>query len=241
MAAENNAQSSGRKNYYGVSYGKLSTKVKDIPEGYTEITEADLKSKTQAVEQLDLRSKYVNKGKGDYQYQVFYDSLIGNITAQEKFTNDNGTNLNLTVLDKDGDESIIQIKFYSKYAENILNRLLNTDTAKQMVFFPYAIPNTSEINGENKTYYTSGISLRVDGNKVEPKYKDKRTDSKSLLPDTEQVKAQGKMTTSRDSRLDFLYEEFSKHFKGATETPKAKAPEAKTAQQAFEPADDLPF
>lgn len=246
MAAENNAQGSGRKNYYSVSYGKLSTKVKDIPEGYTEILELDLKSKTQAVEQIDLRSKYVNKGKGDYPYQVFYDSLIGNITSQEKFTNDNGTNLNLTVLDKDGDESIIQIKFYSKYAENILNRLLNTDTTKQMTFFPYSIPNTSEINGENKSYYTSGISLRVDGNKVEPKYKDKRNDAESPLPDTEQVKVQGKMTTSRDARLDFLYEGFTNHFKGASSGEQLKE---STPTQTFESAqsftqkerDDLPF
>lgn len=235
MGASNNNASSGRKNYYGVSYGKLSTKVKEIPEGYEEITEADLKSKTQDVEQIDLRKKYVNKGKGDYAFQVFYDCLVGNIIAQEKFSNENGTNLNLTILDVDGDESIMQIKFYSKYAENLLNRLLNADTTKQITFFPYSIPNTSEIDGQPKSYYTSGVSLKIDGNKIETKYKNKIVDAKSPLPDTAQIKVSGKMTTSRDERLDFLYEEFLKVFKPSTDVPK----------EAFAPATSeesgLPF
>ena len=145
-----------------------------MPEGYTEITEADLKSKTQAVEQIDLRKKYIDKAKGDYPYVVFYDSLTGVITAQEKFENDNGTNLNLTVLDTDGDESIIQLKFYSKYAENLLNRFLNTTLDKEFTFFPYSIPNTAEIEGSTKSFYTSGVSLKTNGVKIEPKLKDFR-------------------------------------------------------------------
>jgi len=255
MAAETMQQGSGRKNYYGVSYGKLSTRVKEIPQDYTEITEADLKSKTQAVEQIDLRKKYVDKAKGDYPYVVFYDSLTGNIVAQEKFENDNGTNLNLTILDKDGDESILQLKFYSKYSENLLNRLLNTETSNTMTFFPYSIPNSAEIDGQSKTFYTSGVSVKVDGNKVEPKWKDKRTDPKSELPDTAQVKVQGKMTTSRDERIDFLYDSFVAHFKPSisapkTEIPKNAIPKGSPAE-AFAPAtnyipnnpdiDNLPF
>jgi hypothetical protein len=257
MAANTGSESTGRKNYYGVAYGKLSTKVKDIPEGYSEITEADLKSKTQAVEQIDLRKKYINKGKGDYPYQVFYDSITGVILEQEKFENDNGTSLNLTVLDKDGDTSIIQVKFYSKYNENLLNRLLNSDTTKEFTFFPYAISNTADFGDGNKSFYTQGVSLKVAGTKIEPKYADKSKDAKSPLPSTEQVKVQGKMSTSRDNRLDFLYEEFLKHFKPSTESPQPKV-ETKganvlppqTAAQAFPPAgklttekeiDDLPF
>lgn len=219
MAANTGSESTGKKNYYGVAYGKLSTSVKDIPEGYTEITEADLKSKTQAVEQIDLRKKYLNKGKGDYPYKVFYDSLTGVITSQEKFENDNGTNLNITVLDNDGDTSIVQIKFYSKYAENILNRLLNTSTDKEFTFFPYAIPNSMEIEGSIKSFYTQGVSLKSSGVKIEPKFKN----DNALLPPTVQVKVQGKNTTSRDARLDFLYNEFVKHFSPSTATPQASA------------------
>ena len=253
MAANTGSDSTGRKNYYGVAYGKLSATVKEIPEGYSEITEADLKAKTMAVEQIDLRKKYLNKGKGDYPYRIFYDSITGVILEQEKFENDNGTNLNLTILDKDGDTSVIQVKFYSKYNENLLNRLLNADTTKEFTFFPYAIPNTADFGEGNKSFYTQGVSLKVAGTKIEPKYSDKSKDEKSPLPNTEQVKVQGKMTTSRDNRLDFLYGEFLKQFKPSVETPKPKeeAPKVPTASpaQAFplagklntEEPDDLPF
>jgi len=246
MAANTSSDSTGKKNYYGVAYGKLSTSVKDIPEGYTEITEADLKAKTQAVEQIDLRKKYLNKGSGDYPYKIFYDSITGTILSQEKFENDKGTSLNLTVLDKDGDTSIIQIKFYSKYNENILNRLLNADTSSEFTFFPYAIVNSAEFDGSVKNFYTQGVSLKVAGTKIEPKYQDKSKDANSPLPSTEQVKVQGKMSTSRDNRLDFLYGEFVKHFKpgtaSETSAPKTEIPKG-TPEQAFTVTvtDDLPF
>lgn len=241
MAANTGSESTGRKNYYGVAYGKLSTSVKDIPEGYSEITEADLKSKTQAVEQIDLRKKYLNKGKGDYPYKVFYDSITGTIVEQEKFQNDNGTNLNLTILDTDGDTSIIQVKFYSKYNENLLNRLLNTPTNRQFTFFPYAIPNTADFGEGNKSFYTQGVSLKADGVKIEPKHLDKSKNTDSLLPNTEQVKVQGKATTSRDNRLDFLYTEFVKHFSpGKVEENSAPKPvPTASPAQAFESAPAL--
>lgn len=249
--AANTGSTSTRRNYYGVAYGKLTTSIKDIPEGYSEITEADLKSKTQAVEQLDLRKKYQNKGKGDYPYKVFYDSLTGVIKAQEKFENDNGTNLNLTILDTDGDESILQVKFYSKYTENLLNRLLNTPTDKEFTFFPYAIPSTADFGEGNKSFYTQGISLKSAGVKIEPKYVDKSKDANSPLPNTEQVKVQGKATTSRDNRLDFLYDSFVKHFSPSTATPvsqpSAPAPVQKGKAELSQPVgkenepDNLPF
>lgn len=252
MAATTGSSNSGRRNYYNVSYGKISTKQKEVPQDFTEIAETDLKSKIQAVEQIDLRKKYVNKATGDYPFAVFYDSLKGVIQAQEKHENDNGTNLNLTVLDNDGDTSILQIKFYSKYTENLLNRLLNTDTTKEFNFMPYAIANTADINGKNVKFYTQGVSLKVNEVKIEPKYKN----DDPILPKTEQIKVQGKETTSRDKRLDFLYDAFVKHFKPSEaqptpkiETPKNAVPTA-SPTQAFEVAspivdnpayDDLPF
>lgn len=250
MAANNGSESTGRKLYYSVAYGKLSTTVKEVPTDYTEITEADLKSKTQAVEQIDLRKKYLDKGKGDFPYKIFYDSITGTILAQEKFENDNGTNLNLTVLDTDGDTSIVQVKFYSKYNENLLNRLLNADTTKEITLFPYAIVNSADFDGVTKSFYTQGISLKIGGNKIEPKYQDKSKDAKSPLPNTEQVKVQGKMSTSRDNRLDFLYGEFVKHFKpGVTSSqPDPKAVKPASPAEAFDGAnsvnedyDNLPF
>ena len=71
MAANTGSTNSGRRNYYNVSYGKISTKMKEAPQDFTEIAEADLKAKVQNVEQVDLRKKYViavyesmNKGSG---------------------------------------------------------------------------------------------------------------------------------------------------------------------------------
>ena len=244
MAATNSTGNSGKKNYYGVSYGKLSGKVKELPEGYEEITEVELKQKTQTIENLDLRKKYVNKAKGDYPYQIFYDSLTGAITAQEKFENDNGVTLNLTVLDSDSDESIVQVKFYSKYTENLLNRLLNVSDFGDITFYPYSIPAEAEIQGQLKKFYNSGVSIKVGGQKIEPKHKDKSKDANSLLPDTAQVKVQGKMTTSRDERIDFLYEEFLKIFKvGSAPTPQpvSQAPQTSTQPKQEVPVSELPF
>lgn len=239
MAANTSSTNTGRRNYYNVSYGKISTKMKTSPEDFTEIAETDLKAKIQNVEQVDLRKKYVNKGAGDYPFTVFYDSLTGIVQSHEKYENDNGTNLNLTILDSDGDTSILQIKFYSKYAENLLNRLLNTDLSQELTFFPYAIPTEAEINGQKKKFYNQGISLKAGVNKIEPRYK---ADDKELPP-TEQVKVQGKPTTSRDARLDFLYEKLQNSFTSTVAredaahvgtTPK-KPSVAKTVE------NDLPF
>lgn len=241
MAANQNTGSgTGRKNYYSISYGKLSTKVKDIPQGATELVEADLKAKIQNVEQIDLRNKYVDKAKGDYPYQVFFDSITGTISAQEKVENDHGVFLNLTVEDKDGDTSILQMNFYSKYAENLLNRLINVEQGSEYTFFPYAIPNTQEIEGQNKSFYTQGVSIRVNGEKITPKYDNESKE----LPKTEQVKVKGKTTTSRDNRVDFLYEKFTSTFKAgeitSTSAPAKKADETKSFV-VDAPDNDLPF
>lgn len=228
MAATNgNSGNTGRKNYYSISYGKLSTKVKQIPDNHTEILEADLKSKIEKVEQVDLRNKYMDKGTGEYPYVVYYDSITGVITSQEKVENDNGIYFHVTLQDTDGDTSILQMKFYSKYAENLMNRLIDVPEGSEVTFFPYAIANEAEIDGKKQKFYTQGVSLKVNGQKIEPHYKH---DDKEL-PATEQVKVQGKSTTSRDKRLDFLYEKFLASFK-----PTETAPRTETVNQVKEAA-----
>ena len=73
-----------------------------------------------------------------------------------------------------------------------------------------------------------------------------------LSPCYLQVKASGKVTTSRDARLDFLYEQFVTHFQpgNAVEAPKQEAPKnavpTATPEQAFEAPkaetkNELPF
>lgn len=248
MAANNNnSGTGGRRNFYSVSYGKLSTKSKEIPENYSEVFESDLKAKTEKVEQIDLRNKYMNKGTGEYPYVVYYDSITGVITAQEKSEYDKGTSFNLTIQDTDGDTSVIQMKFYSKYTENILNRLINAPQGAELTFFPYSIPNTAEMpDGKKLNFYTQGVSLKANGTKIEPKYKNDDAE----LPATEQVKVQGKTTTSRDARLDFLYNKFSEMFTPSEAAPKTESNTPvngiKEAATQVEPAkslthDDLPF
>ena len=255
MAASNAENTgSGRKNYYNFSYGKLSSKQKEIPAGFEEIKETDLKSKMDKVEAIDLRSKYVNKGTGERPYTVFNDNITGKITSFDKVKTDKGTNFVLEIIDTDGDVSTLQCKYYGKYTENLLGRLLLTSPNDSVYFFPYAIPSDSKDDQGNEfKFYNQGVSIQVGGKKIGQKYnKDNNytVDGKEL-PKTERVQnAEGEMVTSRVKRVDFLYQEFSAIFNNITPsapTPTNAVPTASPAE-AFQPAtsvvtpkDDLPF
>jgi hypothetical protein len=208
MAAQQNNTTNGSTNYYNISYGKLNSKVKEIPNNTTEITESELKEKTLAVENVDLRNKYLNKGKGERPYVQFFDSITGSIQSVEKQESDNGTSLAITLRDTDLDSSIVQVKFYSKYSENLLNRLMNCKLSGDVYFQPYAIPNESVIDGRKIKFYTQGVLVKENGIKVEPFYKADST----VMPATQQVKVGGKASTSRDARLDFLFDKFMEKF-----------------------------
>lgn len=244
MAATNQS-GSGKKNYYNVSYGKLSNRTKDIPEGYTEMAEADLKSMTQKVQNIDLRNKYVEKS-GEYPYAVFYDMIEGQIVSISKNEFDKGTSLQLEIVDSDGDDSIIQCKFYSKYTENILNRFCNMkNITEQMTFTPYAIPSEFEIEGNTINMYNQGVSLKLKGVKVESKY---AKETLGDMPGTERVmNSEGKEQTSRVKRINFLFDEvMSKFNKSEKSVPSKEAPASSAttqapAETATEDEDDLPF
>lgn len=239
MAASNSTGGTGRKNFYRVSYGKLSTRLKEAPEGYTELLESSLKSSTQNVEQLDLRNKFVKKD-GDFPMQVFYDTLEGQVTSVEKDEYDKGVSLVVKVEDSDGDESVLQMDFYNKYAENLLNRLLSVkDTSSDLVFTPYAIPNESDIDGKKIKYYNQGVSLKENGQKVEMTYKAEDKE----LPKTERIKnAKGVAETSRVARVDFLFDKVSQKFVGASpQEEKSNGKEVKPHTPTKDDYDDLPF
>jgi single-stranded DNA-binding protein len=238
--AASNTNGNGKKNYYNVSYGKLATKVKEIPENHTEIKEDALKSMTQKVENIDLRNKYVEK-TGDFPYVVFYDRLEGTIQSIQKNEFDKGSTLQIEVLDKDNETSYLQCKFYSKYTENILNRLCNIKSlSSEMAFTPYSIPASFEIEGKNINMYNQGVSIRVGGDKVEVKY---NKDAPGKMPDTERVmNSEGKEQTSRVKRINFLFDEVTKRLSELE--VKAKQPataEAPVGAQVEEDDDDLPF
>lgn len=240
MAAHNS--NNEQKNYYNISYGKLSNRVKVIPDNLKEITEAELKQKTQAVENIDLRNTYIIKD-GERPYVVFYDYLKGTIQGIVKNVGDQYTSLQIDVLDVDGELSVIQSKFYSKYTENLLNRLINANLKEEMLFNPYSIPNEFELGGRKIKAYTQGVSIRQESGKVEPRYDSKSTE----LPKLESVRVNGKETTSRDTRIDFLYENLMKIF--SPPAPKATEPAKQSGGPladvplvaTFEEGDDLPF
>lgn len=236
MAAKNNG-GNGRRNFYSISYGKLSTRVKELPEGLEKIEEEDLKASTQKVENIDLRNKYVEK-TGDFPYVVFYDSIEGQILSINKNEFDQGISLQLELLDSDDETSTVQVRFYSKYTENILNRLAGIEKASStLLLTPYAIPSEFETPDKKVVkLYNQGVSVKVEGTKLEVAYKG----DSNVLPKTVQFKnAQGKTETSRVDRIDFLFNEVMKKFANV------EKPEPKQAEPATDGGDvsddDLPF
>jgi hypothetical protein len=240
MAAKNNT-GNGRRNFYNVAYGKLSTRVKEVTDDLSEIKEDELKGLTQKVENIDLRNKYLVK-TGDYPYSVYYDSIEGNIVSIKKDEYDQGISLHIEIEDTDGDSSVIQVKFYSKYTENILNRLANVkNTGSTFLLTPYAIPSEFDGDGGKKIkVYNQGISLRENGEKVEPKFKHDAVG----FPSTERVEnAEGKLQTSRVKRINFLFDAASETFaspsnNNTTETAEKSKPAGKATPKA-EPTDDV--
>jgi hypothetical protein len=239
MAAKNN-NGNGRRNFYTISYGKLSTRVKELTEGVEAITEADLKSATTNVDNLDLRNKYVEK-TGDFPYVVFYDTIEGKIQSVAKSEFDQGVSLHLELLDSDDELSTVQVRFYSKYAENLLNRLSNLKGADATVSLtPYAIPSEfTTPEGKKVKLYNQGVSVKVNGEKLEVAFKNDDT----KLPKTQQFKnAQGKTETSRVDRIEFLFNEVASKFKDVEKQEPTKKDEPKPVTDAGDVADDdLPF
>ena len=198
MAVGNYGDSSS-KNYYGIAYGMLGQNRSEVLDGYSEITEADLESKTAKKESIDLRMKYVLKSNSKNPCRHFFGFIDGSIKSISSKETDNGIFLSLNIDDTD----IVEVKLYSQYAENLLNRLCNLDSFDGLRLAPYAIPNSFEDENKKKVlYYIQGISVNSDG-KIEPKYSYDSTE----MPKTERIKgADGKMVTSRVARVDFLLE-----------------------------------
>lgn len=236
MAANTGSQGE-RKIYYNISYGMLSTKMKEFPEGYEEIKEAELKSKTQAVDNIDLRKKYIVKS-GDYPYQCFYNNISGTIQNIEKESHSKGVTLKVDIVDQDGDNSTLQTKFYGKVASDFLNRLLSIkDTGAQIVFNPYQIPTESEIGGNKIKYYASGVSLKEAGEKLKWAFT-----QENGLPSSERIKdAEGKDVTSRVKQIDFLFEKVSAKYQGAAPSQETKSEEPAKREPAVASKDSLPF
>ena len=253
MAANNGgSDSTGKKFYYSISYGMLSANAKDAPEGYEKIALADIKSRRQKNENVDLRNKYYDTENGkDYPLRVFYTDISGIIESVEKDEYSQGISLKVTLHDQDGDESILQTDFYGKVSADFLNRLLNVNPANELNFRPYSIPTSADIDGESVAFYNSGVSIKDNGTKTERAFK-----RDNGLPDSERItNSSGKQETSRVKQINFLWEKVQAKFanvnadSGATaktepkkeEAPKAKANTAKKEEPVGSTNDDLPF
>ena len=254
MAANSGGgDSTGRKNYYNIAYGMLSTNAKTAPEGYEKTSLADIKSRRTKNENVDLRNKFYDTENGkDYPLRVFYTDIDGIIEGVERDEYSKGISLKVTLHDEDGDESILQTDFYGKVSADFLNRLLNANPENQLNFRPYSIPASADINGENLKFYNSGVSIKDNGTKVERAF-----NKDNGLPMTEQItNSQGKKETSRVKQIDFLWEKVSAKFASvnadsgtAAEQPnqeQAPATQEAPAEKATAPADqiakdDLPF
>lgn len=242
MAAEQSGgNSTGRTIYYPISYGMLSTKEKEPLEGAEEISAEDLKAKTMAVENIDLRNRYVKKD-GDYPYQNFYSSISGTILSVEKDKYDKGTSLKVTIQDTDGDQSVLQVAFYGKVSADFLNRLSSLKTLEGVLAFsPYSIPSKfTTSDGKEIEFYQSGVSIKRNGEKVVRGYK-----KDEGLPDSERVQdANGNDVTSRVKQINWLWEKVLEIPIVAPTAQAKQAPKANdmpdTGGNKNEP-DDLPF
>lgn len=243
MAANNGgSDSTGRKFYYNISYGMLSTNGKEAPEGYEKISLADIKSRRTKNENVDLRNRFYDTENGkDYPLRIFYTSIDGIIEGIEKDKYDKGTSLKITLHDQDGDESIIQTDFYGKVCADLLNRLLNVNQENQLNFRPYSIPSSFEVDGETINFYQAGVSIKDDGVKTERQYKGEN----SGLPNSEQVQnSKGENETSRVKQINFLWEKVEAKFKGSTVTQQESNTVEQTSKKEVikeQEPDDLPF
>jgi hypothetical protein len=214
MAANNSSLgSSGSKNFYNVAYGALWGSSKEPESGYAEIDASDLKARTKNGESVDVRSKFIDKGTGLYAYKNSYQNITGKINSLDIDVTDNGKNLVLDLTDADGETSLVQIKLYSKYSENILNRLCTLSSFDKVYLAPYAIPNEFEIeeNGRKKKIknFNQGFSVKVNNVKIDMKYKHDNVD----LPKTERIEdGDGNLSTSRVKRINFLLAEANSRF-----------------------------
>lgn len=244
MAANNGgSDSTGRKNYYNISYGMLSTNAKEAPEGYEAISITDIKSRRSKNENVDLRRKFYDTENGkDYPLRIFYTDITGIIESVEKDVYDKGISLKVTLHDKDGDESILQTDFYGKVCADFLNRLLSVNPANEINFRPYSIPASAEINGRTIEYYNSGVSMKDAGVKTERFLKGEN----SGLPRTVQItNAKGEQETSRVEQINFLWEKVAAKFSIGSTTqevaPSAKEPAKEPAKAQPVTTNDLPF
>lgn len=239
-----NTTSTGRKNYYTISFGHLSTSLKSLPDGVDEKTNlATLKARMQENDNLFLSKSYI-QGEGEYPYKVFYQEIKGQILGIKSVDTDGfGKKIEITLLDEDLETSIIQAKLYSKYAEDFLNRFLGVTTLSDLVLRPYAVPSEFTLDsGKVINFYNMGVIIYENGEKINKSIKAEELPEKDTYMDQN-----GEEKKMNKSRVEFLLEKanekFSKLEKLNHESAAVKQTATSPIQSSIEDFndDDLPF
>lgn len=236
MAATNKTNN-GSKNFYSITYGYFSSKVKDKPfEVDQEVTTEELKAKAMKMENLDLRKSFIKKD-GDYPFQVFFEQIEGTITdVNTKQVDGIGKLLEIEVIDTDGDTNIITTKLYGKYSENFLNRFLNLDNDVALLK-PYSIPSEYDTGNGIINYYNQGVVIYQTNGKILGKYEGKDLPEKDKVKDTN-----GNDKYANFTRVDFLLKEVKEKLEKIKGQPVTDKPAIAPVDpiDAFAD-DDLPF
>lgn len=217
---ENPIRTGGNIGYYGVAYGKITKRVQEVPEGYKEVSEAELKSAAIEFQKLPVKNTYVSKGNEKYPYQIFLESLTGDLAGIDRVETDNGVKMKVTLTSGEGDtlkKGEIGVDFYSKYTEFLLNSLCALSNKQGVTLRPFQFKSEQLYNG--KQYYITGISVYE---YLEDKPLKKPYENDDLPPVEEMVDNKGKKVISRVNRIDFLYEQAVKHLSTILATKAAK-------------------
>lgn len=244
---ENEIKSGNPVNFYGVAYGKVTKRVKEQPAGYLEVTEAELKSAAQNFERLPIKNRYITKDlTAAYPFQIFLDSLTGNMLGFEKFElNIAGKKsfvLKITLQsEKDGvtNKGDLSVDFYSRYTEGFLNCFCSVNDLFNVTVRPYQFESKELYEG--RKYYQTGVSIYE---QMEDKPVSKAFLSDDLPPTEPITDAKGQTVYSRVNRINFLYEQALKHLgelKKAAETakPATEKPKPSTSVKAETTAETI--
>lgn len=220
--------STGNNNYYNVAYGCLSTKSSSKLNRDYETTKEFLKAKAVKIEPLDLRKCYIVE---DDKFIIYYQSIEGFIKDITFKDNEHGSFISVEILDKDLEKSFVQMKKYSKYGINFMNRMLNVQSVESsIVISPYSMPSVHE---KGNKFYNSGILLIQDGNKIHPKFK------ADELPEKEKLERQGKVEFDNTKLVNFLFDKLTTHLETLFSKKSISNLENNQIDDEFE--DDLPF
>lgn len=194
---------STRKNYYSVSYGYFAGSVSNEPTDRKLISQADIKASYDNFSSIRLEKYFVDTGKAEYRYRLFYNQIVGFLQDFYLEDSDYGKLLKLEILDTDGETNVVSMRALSRYAIDVLNRILNMDQ-RFARFSPFSIPDVFEGNN----FFNAGIVMYHSDEKIPGKLK-----GEDMPPKVEMEREDGTQFFSNKDRANKLYPLAQAHFK----------------------------